>query len=58
MNVKDNKLRKKAEDLVRTQFNQTQDKSEDIDELLYELRVHQIELEIQNEELMGSSNKV
>lgn len=46
------KLRNKAEDLVRMQFDHEEAYSKDIEDLLFELRVHQIELEMQNDELM------
>ena len=56
--INNNILRKKAEDLVRIQFEGEQTYSKDVDELLYELRVHQIELEMQNDELMKTQLKL
>ena len=56
--INNNILRKKAEDMVRIQFEGEQTQSKDVDELLYELRVHQIELEMQNDELMKSQLKL
>ena len=44
-------LRKQAEELLRKQPEFTSDTPPDILELIQELRIHQIELEIQNEEL-------
>ena len=52
------KLRKKAEDLVQIRFEDKQAQSKNDDELLYELRVHQIELEMQNNELMKAQIKL
>ena len=49
--IKDNKLRKKAEEKLQSQFNGINDQSKSLDEVINELRVHQIELEMQNEEL-------
>ena len=40
--AKDNKLRKKAEEVLQSQFNPIKYESEDVDEVIYELRVHQI----------------
>jgi chemotaxis family two-component system sensor kinase Cph1 len=51
-------LRKKAEELVKNQIEPTKDKSWDLDEVIYELRVHQIELEMQNDELRESQIKL
>ena len=48
--IKDDKLRKKAEEILQNQFNPIKDQSES-DDYIHELRVHQIELEIQNQEL-------
>jgi PAS domain S-box-containing protein len=48
--IKDDKLRKKAEEILQNQFNPINDPSEN-DDYIHELRVHQIELEIQNQEL-------
>ncbi len=45
--IKDDKLRKKAEKVLQNQINQ----SKSVDEVIHELRVHQIQLEMQNEEL-------
>jgi PAS domain S-box-containing protein len=53
-NIKDYKLRKKAEEVLQSQFNPIKYNPEDVDELIYELHVHQIELELQNEELRES----
>jgi PAS domain S-box-containing protein len=52
------KMRKKAEDLVRIQYDDGKAHSKDYEDLLYELRVHQIELEMQNDELMNSLVKL
>jgi chemotaxis family two-component system sensor kinase Cph1 len=56
--LNNNKLRKKTEELVQIQFEDEQTYSKDVDKLLYELRVHQIELEMQNEELMKAQIKL
>ena len=49
--IKDNKLRKKAEKVLQSQFDRINEQSKSLDEVINELRVHQIELEMQNEEL-------
>lgn len=48
------KLREKAEKILDNQVTQTKEKSTDNKELIHDLRVHQIELQIQNEELRES----
>ncbi len=52
------KLRKKAEKLVQHKFDGIKDKPVDLDDIIYELRVHQFELEIQNEELIEAQLKL
>jgi PAS domain S-box-containing protein len=56
--VKEDKLRKKAEELLQSQLNPINYSSEDVDEVIYELSVHQIELEMQNEELREAQLKL
>jgi PAS domain-containing protein len=51
INLKNDKLRKKAEQLLQNQFNHIENPSTDDEEYVHELSVHQIELKIQNEEL-------
>jgi PAS domain S-box-containing protein len=57
-NINDNTLRKKAEEILQNRFNQIDNQSADIDEVIHDLRVHQIELEIQNEELREAQIKL
>ena len=56
--LKYNKFREKAEELYKNKENNPNDKSWDLDELIYELNVHQIELELQNEELREAQLKL
>ena len=51
-------MRKKAEEIVKNQIDHTKDKSWDLDNVIYELRVNQTELEMQNEELRTSQIKL
>ena len=57
-NSNDNELRKKAEELFQANLNHVKYDSEDVDKVIYELRVHQIELEMQNEELRETQLKL
>jgi len=52
------KIRRKAEKIVKNQIDHTKDKSWDLDEVIYELRVHQAELEMQNEELKEAQTRL
>lgn len=52
------RLRQQAEDLIRLRPDSTSDSLPDILELIHELRVHQVELEIQNEELRRAQQEI
>ncbi len=52
------KLRKKAELLVQNQFKDIIIKDVDVKEIITELRIHQVELEMQNEELKDTQIKL
>ena len=51
-------LREQAEDLIRQRSESSPDSPPDIIELIHELRVHQVELEIQNEELQRAQEEI
>lgn len=55
---KNNNLREKAEDMLYNKFDPKKYNYKDVDEVIYELRVHQIELEMQNEELIETQLKL
>ena len=57
-NTEKNRLRVRAEEILQDQNNPIMSKSKDSDELIHNLRVHQIELEIQNEELQEAQLKL
>ena len=52
------KLRKKAEEILDDKLDHIKKDSADANEIIHELRVYQIELEIQNEELRKSQRKL
>ncbi len=56
--IKPDELRKKAEETVQKQYDYKLNQSQDVDELFHELKVHQVELEMQNEELRLAQTKL
>jgi len=52
------KLRKKAEKIVSNKYRDAINKSWDMEEIIHELRVHQTELELQNEDLKETQIKL
>jgi len=56
--IKQDKLRKIAEETVNKQFNHATNHLKSEDDIAHELRVHQVELEMQNEELKKAQIKL
>lgn len=52
------KLRNKAEDLLKGKIKCFEEIPEEVNEIIHELQVHQIELEVQNEELRDTQNEL
>ncbi len=56
--LKFDRLRELAEDLLQKNGNTADEASDEITHLLHELRVHQVELSIQNEELQSTQDEL
>jgi transposase-like protein len=53
-----NQLRRQAEEQIRQQRDSESPKTSDVIDLIHELRIHQAELEIQNEELKRAQQEL